>query len=296
MSHSPGIAASPEVSLSPHETVVQAGQPWFHVAWGELWEYRDLIYLLVRRDFVSKYKQTVLGPVWFILQPLLMTAVFTVIFGVVANISTDGLPKTLFYFSGMVMWSYFAQNLNTATTIFTTNAYLFTKVYFPRLVVPLATALSNLFAFAIQFVTFLAFFAWFKLFTAAGDGITIRPEALLLPLELVHLIVLSLGVSLWMSALTAKYRDFTHLMAFIAQIWLYVTPVVIPISSFPKNWQWVPAVNPMTALVEWFRYAFLGRGTVTLQSIGLSVAITLVLFVSGVAFYQRTARTFADTV
>ncbi|MEP6670110.1 MAG: ABC transporter permease [Chthoniobacter sp.] len=296
MSHSLGIAASPEESLSPHETVVQAGQPWFHVDWGELWDYRDLIYLLVRRDFVSKYKQTVLGPVWFILQPLLMTAVFTVIFGVVANISTDGLPKTLFYFSGMVMWSYFAQNLNTATTIFTTNAYLFTKVYFPRLVVPLATALSNLFSFAIQFVTFLAFYAWFKLFTAAGAEIMIRPAALLLPLELIHLIVLSLAVSLWMSALTAKYRDFTHLMAFIAQIWLYVTPVVIPISSFPKAWRWVPAVNPMTALVEWFRYAFLGRGTVTLQSIGLSVAITVVLFVSGVAFYQRTARTFADTV
>ena len=290
------MAAASEVPHSSHETIIESGQPWFHLAWRDLWEYRDLIYLLVRRDFVSKYKQTVLGPVWFILQPLLMTAVFTVIFGIVANISTDGVPKTLFYFSGMVMWGYFAQNLNTATTIFTTNAYLFTKVYFPRLIVPLATALSNLLAFAIQFATFLAFFAWFKLFAASGGSITIRPSALLLPLELLHLIVLSLAVSLWMSALTAKYRDFTHLMSFVAQIWFYLTPVVIPISEFPKNWQWVPFINPMTALVEWFRYAFLGRGTITPASVSLSVAITLVLFVTGVGFYQRTARTFADTV
>jgi lipopolysaccharide transport system permease protein len=295
MSNSPGIAASSEVSLS-HETVIQPGQPWLRGASRELWEYRDLIYLLVRRDFVSKYKQTILGPLWFLLQPLLMTAVFTVVFGIVADISTDGLPKILFYFSGMVMWSYFAQNLTTATTIFTTNAYLFTKVYFPRLIVPLSAALSNLFAFAIQFVMFFAFFAWFKLFSAAGANIAVRPAALLLPLELVHLIVLSLGVSLWMSALTAKYRDFSHLMAFIAQLWLYVTPVVIPISQFPRNWQWVPAINPMTALVEWFRYAFLGKGTVTLSSVSLSVGLTLFLFISGVAFYQRTARTFADTV
>jgi lipopolysaccharide transport system permease protein len=296
MSNSPETASSADASFSSHETIIESGQPWFYVDWRELWHYRDLIYMLVWRDFVSKYKQTILGPVWFILQPLLMTAVFTVIFGIVADISTDGLPKVLFYFSGMVMWGYFSQNLGTATTIFTTNAYLFTKVYFPRLIVPLAAALSNLFAFAIQFLTFLVFFAWYKFFTAAGGSITIRPAALLLPLEMIQLIVLSLAVSLWMSALTAKYRDFTHLMAFVAQIWLYVTPVVIPISEFPKKWQWLPAINPMTALVEWFRYAFLGRGTLTAGSVSLSVAITLVLFVTGVGFYQRTARTFADTV
>jgi lipopolysaccharide transport system permease protein len=296
MSNSQGIAASSGAPLSAHETIIESGQPWFYIAWRELWEYRDLIYLLVRRDFVSKYKQTVLGPAWFVLQPLLMTAVFTVIFGIVADISTDGLPKILFYFSGMVMWGYFSQNLATATTIFTTNAYLFTKVYFPRIIVPLSTALSNLFAFAIQFVTFLAFFAWYKLFSASGADITMRPAALLLPLELIHLVVLSLAVSLWMSALTAKYRDFSHLMTFVAQLWLYVTPVVIPISEFPKKWQWVPFVNPMTALVEWFRYAFLGRGTITPGSVSLSIAITLVLFVTGFGFYQRTSRTFADTV
>jgi lipopolysaccharide transport system permease protein len=296
MSNNQATTASSEALFASHETIIESGQPWFRVVWRELWEYRDLIYVLVRRDFVSKYKQTVLGPLWFILQPLLMTAVFTVVFGIVADISTDGLPKTLFYFSGMVMWSYFSQNLGTATTIFTTNAHLFTKVYFPRLIVPLATALSNLFAFAIQFVTFLAFFAWFKFFSASGGSITIRPAALLLPLELIHLIVLSLGVSLWMSALTAKYRDFSHLMAFIAQLWLYVTPVVIPISQFPQNWQWVPFINPMTALVEWFRYAFLGRGTIAPSSVALSVALTLLLFVSGVGFYQRTARTFADNI
>lgn len=296
MSNSQGIAVSSEAPLSSHETIIESGQPWFYLHWRELWEYRDLIYLLVWRDFISKYKQTVLGPVWFVLQPLLMTVVFTVIFGVVADISTDGLPKMLFYFSGMVMWGYFSQNLATATTIFTTNAYLFTKVYFPRIIVPLATALSNLFAFAIQFVTFLVFFAWHKFFSASGGSITMRPVALLLPLEVIHLIVLSLGVSLWMSALTAKYRDFSHLMAFIAQLWLYVTPVVIPISEFPKKWRWAPFINPMTAPVEWFRYAFLGRGTLTPALVSLSVAITLILFVSGVGFYQRTARTFADTV
>ena len=296
MTNGRGIADSPEAAQSVHETIIECGQPWFRVAWRELWEYRDLIYLLVRRDFVSKYKQTVLGPVWFVLQPLLMTAVFTVIFGIVANISTDGVPKVLFYFSGMVMWGYFSQNLGTATTIFTTNAYLFTKVYFPRLIVPLATALSNLMAFAIQFITFLVFFAWFKLFSASGGSISIGLDALLLPLALLQLIVLSLGVSLWMSALTAKYRDFTHLMAFITQAWFYITPVVVPISEFPKKWQWVPLINPMTAMVEWFRHAFLGHGTLTFSSVSLSVTITLLLFVTGIGFYQRTARTFADTV
>lgn len=296
MSNSPETNASEESAGEPHETLIKSGQAWFFVDWRELWDRRDLIYLLVRRDFVSKYRQTVLGPLWFILQPLLLTVVFTVIFGIVANISTDGLPKVLFYFSGMVMWGYFSQNLGTASTIFTTNAYLFTKVYFPRLIVPLATAFSNLFAFAIQFATFLAFFVWYKLFTAAGSGISIQPAALFLPLELLHLVILSLAVSLWMSALTAKYRDFSHLMAFITQIWLYITPVVIPISEFPKKWQWLPAINPMTALVEWFRYAFLGKGTVSFESMSLSVAITLVLFITGVGFYQRTARTFADIV
>jgi lipopolysaccharide transport system permease protein len=153
-----------------------------------------------------------------------------------------------------------------------------------------------LLSFAIQFVTFLVFFAWFKFFTAAGDSISIGPAALLLPLELLHLIVLSLAVSLWMSALTAKYRDFTHLMAFVAQLWLYLTPVVIPVSRFPQHWRWVTFVNPMTALVEWFRYAFLGRGTLTPALVSLSVGLTLVLFITGLGFYQRTARTFADTI
>ncbi len=279
----------------PREIIIQPSG-WAGLDGRELWDYRDLVLLLVRRDFVSKFKQTVLGPVWFLLQPLLMTVVFTVIFQKVAKISTDGLPGPIFYFSGMVMWGYFAQNLSTATTIFTTNAYLFTKVYFPRLIVPIATSLSNLIAFAIQFVFYFAFFFYYELFTPASEVLAIRPTALLLPLALLHLVLLSLGVSLWMSALTAKYRDFSHLMAFLTQIWMYLTPVVMPISIFPPKWQWIPLINPMTALVEWFRYSFCGRGTMDPLCIGLSLVITLVLLVSGVAFYQRTARTFVDTV
>ena len=285
-----------EMAFAGHEIVIEPNRSWLTIDWRELWEYRDLLVLLVRRDFVARYKQTILGPLWFILQPLLMTIVFTVIFDRVARIPTDGLPPVIFYFSGLVTWGYFSQNLNSASTTFTTNAYLFTKVFFPRLIVPAAAAVSNLFGFAIQFLTFLAFFVWFRFFTGVGDAITIRWEAVFLPVLILHMMVLSLGVSLWMSSLTAKYRDFSHLMTFLTQLWMYATPIVIPLSSFPEKWRWVAYMNPMTAVVEFFRYAFLGQGTPDPISIGFSVAFAFVVFVTGVMYFNRTARTFVDTV
>lgn len=289
-------ATANEDTFDDHEIVIEPNRNWLAIEWRELWDYRDLLYLLVRRDFVSRYKQTILGPLWFVLQPLLMTVVFTVIFDRVARIPTDGLPPVLFYFSGLVTWGYFSQNLTSASTTFTTNAYLFTKVFFPRLIVPAAAAVSNLFGLAIQFATFLVFFVWFRFFTEAGNMITIRWEAVFLPVLVLHMMVLSLGVSLWMSSLTAKYRDFSHLMTFLTQLWMYATPIVIPLSKFPEQWRWVAYVNPMTAVIEFFRYAFLGQGTPEPITIVSSVTFALVVFVTGVMYFNRTARTFVDTV
>ena len=285
-----------EAAVSDHEIVIAPNRSWLAIDWRELWEYRDLLFLLVRRDFVAKYKQTILGPLWFIIQPLLMTVVFTVIFGNIAKISTDELPGPLFYLANLVLWGYFAQNLGVASAIFTTNAYLFTKVYFPRLIVPGAAAVSSLFGSAIQLVTFLGFLFYYNLFTAAGALISIRWEVILLPLVVLQMIVMSLGVSLWMSSLTAKYRDFTHLMGFLTQIWMYCTPVVFPLSEVRESLRWLFWLNPMTAVIEWFRYAFLGNGVVTGSGYILSVVISLILFVTGVMVFNRTARKFVDTV
>jgi len=219
------------------DTIIQPTKSWFRIPWREIWHYRDLLYLLVRRDFVAKYKQTILGPLWFILQPLLTTLVFTVIFGRVAKIPTDELPPLLFYLCGMLPWSYFAQCMNGTSTTFVTNAALFGKVYFPRLVVPLSIVTSSLLAFLIQLVTFAVFWLYYKFFTEAGSLFHLRAMPLALcPLLLLQTAALGLAVGLWMSALTAKYRDFVHLSGFLTQLWMYATPVVYPLSVVPERW------------------------------------------------------------
>lgn len=278
------------------ETYIRPHRGWISFEWRELWEFRDLVWLLIRRDLVAKYKQTVLGPLWFILQPLLTTVVFTIVFGNFAELSTDGLPKFLFYLCGMLGWTYFATNLNAIGTTFTSNAHLFGKVYFPRLAVPLATSVSNLAAFVIQLITFLAFWLYFKLGTAAGAQFTLNWQIVFLPLLVLQTMALSLGASLWMSALSAKYRDFAHMMGFLTQIWMYGTPIVYPLSLVPEKWRWLIELNPMTVITEWFRLMFLGRGTVTPLNYAVSLAITAFLFVTGLLVFQKVGRRFVDTV
>ena len=276
--------------------VIEPNRSWFRLPWRELLHYRDLWLLLVRRDFVAKYKQTILGPLWFIIQPLLMTVMFTIVFGHIAQIPTDGLPRVLFYLCGMLAWTYFAECIRGTSTVFVTNANLFRKVYFPRLVVPLAIVTSNLIAFAIQLVTFVAFWLYFKFFTATGQHFGLTSFIVVLPLLLFQTACIGLGVGLWMSSMTAKYRDFVHLTAFLTQLWMYATPIVYPLSEVPEKWRWVSALNPMTGIVETYRYALLGAGTVNPKYLALSAGMTVVLLISGVLLFSRTERTFIDTV
>jgi len=278
------------------EIVIKPTKSWFKLNLGDLWRYRDLLTLLVHRDFVSKYKQTVLGPLWFIIQPLLMTVVFTIIFGKVAKIPTDGVPPMLFYLCGLLGWNYFAQTFQGAAGTLTTNAGIFGKVYFPRLVVPVSVVVSGFMAFAIQLVTFLAFWSYFKFFTASGPSMHLGPGLLWFPLVMLQIALLSLGVGLWMTSLTAKYRDFTFLTPFLVQIWMYATPVIFPLSQIPEKWRWIAAVNPMAMPVESIKYIFLGQGTISVAYIAISVAATLFLLVSGVVVFNKVEKTFVDTV
>ncbi|MEM8550639.1 MAG: ABC transporter permease [Verrucomicrobiota bacterium] len=286
------------MSQQRHEavTVIQPAQNWLSIDVKELWEYRDLLVLLVRRDFVARYKQSVLGPAWFVLQPLVMTLVFTVIFGGVAKISTDGgVPHALFYLCGLLGWNFFAQTLTATSATFTANAHIFQKIYFPRLVVPLSIGISAIFTFIIQLLLFLIVYAIYKLFTNAGDTFAMNWRVLLVPLLLVHSAVLALGVGLWMSSLTAKYRDLSHLNQFIIQIWLYLT-IIIPVSSFPTNYLWVALLNPMMPVIEGYRLAFLGHGTIEPAYYLFSAGLSLIVLFTGILVFQRTGRTFADTV
>jgi lipopolysaccharide transport system permease protein len=279
-----------------YELRIRPNRKWLRLDWRGVWEYRDLLFILVRRDFISRYKQTVLGPAWFVIQPLLTTMVFTVLFGNLAKISTDGLPPMLFYLCGMQGWTYFANTFNTVSTTFVSNSALFGKVYFPRLVVPLSAVVSNLFAFGVQLGTFLGFWIYFKCFTHAGAYFGLRWEILALPLLIAQIGALSLGVGLWISALTAKYRDFAQLSSFIVQLWMYGTPVIFPLSMIPEKWRYLVVLNPMTMPVEGMKYMFLGRGNVDPFYFFVSIAVTFIAVVSGLAIFQRVERTFVDTV
>ena len=281
---------------SDYELVIRPTRGWVHLNLADIWRYRDLLLILVHRDFVAKYKQTILGPAWFILQPLLMTVVFTVIFAAVINIPTDGLPPVLFYFAGLLGWNYFAQTFQNTSGTLVNNAGLFGKVYFPRLIVPLAAVISNCMAFALQLATFLCIWAYFKIFTGAGATFGVSLAIVWLPLILLQIAALSFGVGLWLSAMTAKYRDFTFLSSFIIQLWMYATPVIYPLSQIPEKWRWLAVLNPMAMPVETIKYMFLGQGLVIPAYLAVSVAITLLLLLSGVLVFNRIEKTFVDTV
>jgi lipopolysaccharide transport system permease protein len=279
-----------------YELDIRPTRGWFTLNLGEVWRYRDLLVLLVHRDFIAKYKQTILGPTWFIMQPLLTTVVFSVIFGEIAKIPTDGLPPILFYLAGLLGWNYFAQTFQSTSGTLINNVGIFGKVYFPRLVVPLSTVISNLFAFALQLATLLAIWIYFKLFTVAGELFGFSTAIIWLPLVLLQVAALSLGVGLWLSALTAKYRDFVFLSGFIIQIWMYATPVIYPLSQVPEKWRWIAVLNPMTMPIETIRLMLLGQGSVVGAYVLISVAITVLLLFTGVLVFSKVEDTFVDTV
>jgi lipopolysaccharide transport system permease protein len=275
------------------DLVIRPRTGWFEINLIELMRFRDLIYLFVKRDFVTFYKQTILGPLWFIIQPLVNTVIFTVIFGKIADIPTDGVPPFIFYLSGTVIWGYFAQCLLSTSNTFVQNSAIFGKVYFPRLSVPISNVISGLFQFGIQFAVFLAFYFYFWY---AGAEIKPTYWILGLPLILLQMAVLGFGTGVLLSSLTAKYRDLSFAMTFAVQIWMYLTPVVYPLSQVPEEYRIFYALNPMVALVESFRMAFLGAASVEIFHITLSVSITAIVFVVGVIMFSRVEKTFMDTV
>jgi lipopolysaccharide transport system permease protein len=281
---------------SNYEIVIRPTHGWFNINLADIWRYRDLLFLLVHRDFVAKYKQTILGPAWFVLQPLLTTVVFSIIFGEVVKIPTDGLPPMLFYLTGLLGWNYFAQTFQSTSGTLVANSGLLGKAYFPRLVVPLSAVISNFFAFALQLATLLAVWIYFKLFTGASGQFGFSVGIVWFPLVLVQITALSLGAGLWISAATAKYRDFVFLTGFIIQIWMYATPVIYPLSQIPAKWRWVTVLNPMTMPVEGIKVMFLGQGTVVIGYIAMSVATTIVLLISGVLIFNKVEKTFVDAV
>ncbi len=261
---------------------------------GELWRYRDLVMLFVRRDFVSVYKQTILGPLWYLIQPLLTTITFTVIFGRIASLPTDGLPQFLFYMSGTVAWSYFSTCLTKTSDTFIQNANLFGKVYFSRLAVPVSILISNLITFLIQFALFLVFILYFLL---RGSPIHFNWLWIALsPVLILMMAGLGLGFGIIVSSLTTKYRDLRFLVQFGAQLLMYATPVIYPSSSIPARYQWIILANPMTSIIEAFRYAFLGAGTVNIWHLLYSFIFMLVVVFLGSVIFNRVEQTFMDTV
>ena len=281
---------------SEYLVVIEPHKGWVKFPWRELVEYRDLLFLLVRRDFVAQYKQTVLGPLWFVIQPILTTVVFTVIFGMVAKIPTDGVPPMLFYLCGMLAWGYFAGCLGGTSGTFQANAGIFGKVYFPRLIVPLSVVVSRLVAFSIQLVTFLVFLGYYKFFTAAGASLHASFAIIILPLLLLQSAAIGLGVGLWISALTAKYRDFAFLAGFLTQLWMYATPVIYPVSVVPERWRLILALNPMAGIVDAYRSAFLGTGSLNATYLLISAGMGLFILITGFMIFSRTEKTFIDTV
>lgn len=278
---------------APWTMTIRAHGPWFDLRLGELWQYRDLVLLLVRRDFVAQYKQTILGPLWHLVQPLLTTVVFTVVFGSIASLPTDGLPPFLFYMAGNVVWAYFAAVIGGTSSTFIANAGIFGKVYFPRLAVPVSLLISRLVGFGIQFTLFLALALSFWL-----TGAPLRPNAwaLLTPLLLLIMGGLGLGLGIIISALTTRYRDLAVLVTFGVQLLMYATPVVYPLSAVPEQYRLLVAANPIAPLVETFRYAYLGAGSASIAHLGYSAGVTLAVLVAGAALFNRVERTFMDTV
>lgn len=275
------------------DLIITANPPLFDLKIGELWRYRYLIAMFVRRDFVAAYKQTILGPLWFIIPPILSSITFTVVFGQIANISTDGQPQFLFYMSGVVLWGYFNLTVTGNSAIFTAQSGLFSKVYFPRLIVPVTNFLSGLFHLGIQIGLLAAFTLYYLL-----SGSSIQPQWTLALFPVLILITgaLGLGVGIIASALTTRYRDLSFLINFGMSLWMYATPVIYPLSSIPEKYQWIALLNPMASIITTFRNAVLGSGSVPYWGLAYSAAVAVViLFIAAVAF-NRIEKYAMDTI
>lgn len=277
-------------------TVIKPKEKLLQVDFRELWRYRDLCLLFVKRNITTQYKQTILGPLWYIIQPLITVVMYMVVFGGIAKIPTDGLPQPLFYLGGICMWQYFSDCLNKTSDTFSANAGIFGKVYFPRLIVPLSNVLSNLLRFGIQFALFLVVYAIYQIWIIPGE-IHTNWYVLLLPLLVIMLAGLALGFGILFSSMTTKYRDMTLLLGYFVSLWMYATPVIYPLSTItnPKL-HFIMSLNPLTGIVEAFKYGMLGAGEFSWGMLAYSFAFMVVLLALGVVIFNRVQRTFMDTV
>ena len=276
-------------------TVIRPRTGWFDVDLEELWRYRDLIVMFVKRNFTVMYKQTILGPLWIILNPLITTVLFNVVFGGIAGLSTDGTPSFLFYMAGNTVWTFFASCINGTANTFVANSQVFGKVYFPRLTTPISQVLTSLINFFIQFVMYILFWVYFAV---TGSGVHLTAWAFAVPLVVLEVMLLGLGVGIIVSALTTKYRDLVIAVSFGVQLWMYISPVVYPLSSLDNSprLQMLMRLNPMTAPIEVFRMGTLGTGTVEVGNLIYSLLFTAAALVLGVVLFSRIEKTFMDTV
>ena len=275
------------------DLVIDGKSSLFDFNFLEIWQYRDLLFGFVKRDFISFYKQTIFGPLWFFIQPLFTTIIFTFIFGNLAGISTDGLPKPLFYLAGITAWNYFADCITKTSTVFKDNANIFGKVYFPRIIMPLSIVMSNLVRFGVQMLLFLGMMAYFA---ARGTAFQVTWAVILFPLLVLMMAFLGLGLGLIITALTTKYRDLIFLVAFGVQLLMYMTTVIYPLSAVPEQYKKWIELNPMTGIIEAFRFAFLGQGDFSIWELGYSGIVSVIVLFLGIMIFNKTEKSFVDTV
>lgn len=276
------------------DLVLEPKTKLFNLNLKEVWHYRDLMWLFVRRDFIAQYKQTVLGPLWHIIQPLLTTAMFLIVFGKIANIPTDNIQPVLFYMSGIAIWNYFSSCLTSISNTFTANAAIFGKVYFPRLVIPVSIIISNMVRFAIQFLLLAAAIIYYHF---NGYPVHTGISWLMLPVLVFMMAGMGFGLGIIISSFTTKYRDFAVLLSFAVQLAMYATPVIYPLSFLENTkYKWLIEINPLTPIVEAFRYSVFGRGTFTSLSLGYSAGFMLVVIFAGILIFNKVEKSFMDTV
>ena len=272
---------------------IHSKQSVFSLNLKEVWDYRDLLLMLVKRDFITFYKQTILGPLWFIIQPLLTTGIYIILFGNIAKLSTDGVPQVLFYMSGITIWNYFSESLTKTSSVFTSNAGMFGKVYFPRLIMPLAIVTSSLMKFAVQFAIFIAILLYFVIFT---DEVQPNIWMLFTPVLIVLMAMFALGMGMIFSSMTTKYKDLAFLLTFGIQLFMYITPVVYPISALPEKYRFFVYMNPLSSIFECFRYAFLGSGSFDILNILWSSLFIVFVLILGTVIFNKVEKSFMDTV
>ncbi len=273
--------------------VIRPVRPWYNINISELWKYRDLIMIFVRRDFVSAYKQTVLGPLWFLIQPLITTLIFTLIFSRVAHVSTNNVPSTLFYLTGLTAWGYFAGNFGKTSGTFFINAGVFGKVYFPRLTVPVSGIISSLITFGFQFLLLICFWIYHYV---NGANIFLSIYVLMIPFLLLIMALMSMGMGMIITSLTTKYKDLQFLVSFGVQLMMYATPIIYPLSIIPDKYKIYIWLNPMTSVIETFKFAMLGTGSFSWTFLGYSSVFTLVILAIGIVIFNKVEQRFIDTI